>query len=164
MSVFLSLGSNLGNRKNNIVLAYKTICSWDQVQDGRLSRLYQSSPVMKTSDTVEQPDYINAVMQCTTSLTPEKLMEKCQRLEREFGEKPSQIDGPRYLDIDLLFFKKQVIQTETLTVPHPRWQQRLFVLFPLMDLTDIIEGQNLASLARAVKGQQICQIIKEGTL
>lgn len=95
------------------------------------SQLYRSTAVGPG----KQPDYVNAVAQLETSLTPHQLLKNLQNIESAQGRSRGSVRWmPRTLDLDLLLFGNMVINTETLTVPHPRLQDRNFVLFPLHDL------------------------------
>lgn len=115
--------------------AAKEISKHAEVKQLRLSRFYLTTPVSN----IPQDDYINAVCSVHTTLGMRPFFDLLKSIEIQFGKTTSnQIDGPRPIDLDLLFFGEQVCSDEDLIVPHPRWKNRLFVLKPLSDLTDII--------------------------
>lgn len=98
----------------------------------KVSKLYRTSAV---SD-IPQEDYLNAVCRFETDLTLDALWEMLCSLERALGKKDKPKNAPRLIDLDLLFYGSTVTENEKLTVPHPRWHERLFVLMPLSDVTE----------------------------
>ncbi len=95
------------------------------------SQLYSTTPV---SD-IPQADYINAVIRFQTQLSIEELHTRLKAIEVLFGKKERKIkNAPRFLDIDILFYGEEVIETQELSIPHPRWKERLFVVRPLRDI------------------------------
>ncbi len=133
VEVFLSLGGNVGDVTATMKRAEEEIRALP-VHDLRFSRLYRTSPV---SD-IPQADYINCACQFYTDLPATELLEKLQEIERKLGKVPKPKNAPRPIDIDILFYGNEIIHTATLDIPHPQWQERLFVLVPLSDLVDII--------------------------
>jgi 2-amino-4-hydroxy-6-hydroxymethyldihydropteridine diphosphokinase len=123
-TIYLSLGSNLGDREANLRAAL------DRLNPLRVSRIYETEPV----DYVAQPFFLNLVVEAETSLMPMQLLAHTQRIERDLGRKRTIPKGPRTIDIDILFYSGSVIQTKRLQVPHPRLHERRFVLKPLADL------------------------------
>jgi 2-amino-4-hydroxy-6-hydroxymethyldihydropteridine diphosphokinase len=126
--VYLSLGSNLGDRAANLRTAI-----------GRLSRLgtvtavssfYETEPVEFTA----QPWFLNCAVILDTEKMPKQLMKGILDLEREMGRRRLQNKGPRSIDIDILLFGNAVVDTENLTVPHPAMHQRRFVLDPMVEI------------------------------
>jgi 2-amino-4-hydroxy-6-hydroxymethyldihydropteridine diphosphokinase len=122
--VYLSLGSNLGDRHANLQAAV------ERLQPRRASPVYETSPV----DYPEQPFFLNQVVEAETDLTPLQYLSRTQEIERDLGRVRNIPRGPRTIDIDILLFDTRLIQTARLEVPHPRLQERRFVLVPLADL------------------------------
>ena len=136
--VYLSIGSNVGDSLETISHAVSTMMGWAEVSNFEQSNLYTTSPV----SSLAQPDFLNLVVSFNTALAAHVLMERCWDLERRQGVKAPIKEGPRRLDIDLIFYGDQQISDQRLTVPHPRWKERLFVLVPLSDLTDHVALPN----------------------
>lgn len=134
-TVYLGMGGNLQNPYASIKKALRLIEDIENVSLVNTSSFYQTSPVSK----IEQEDYLNAVCSIKTTLTPFQLLEKLKEIERVIGKTPKGKEEPRIIDIDILFFGKKNIDTKDLTVPHPRWKERLFVLVPLAEITSTIE-------------------------
>jgi 2-amino-4-hydroxy-6-hydroxymethyldihydropteridine diphosphokinase len=133
-SVYLGLGSNLGDSFSIIKRAFLAISNTPDVHLLKTSRLYQTTPV---SD-IPQNDYINAVCKFQTSLQVEELFLALRKIEIGLGKRPKPKAAPREIDIDILFFGPYFTRSETLQIPHLRWKERLFVLMPLADLTEEI--------------------------
>ncbi len=129
--VFLSLGSNLGNREENLTRAIAAL-ERDQLRVIARSSLYQTEP----QDFAQQPWFINMVVACETRYFPLQLLATLQRIERELGRmRTSGVRrGPRTIDIDILLFGTTVMNTHRLTIPHPRMLERRFVLEPLLEI------------------------------
>jgi 2-amino-4-hydroxy-6-hydroxymethyldihydropteridine diphosphokinase len=130
----LGLGANLGDPVTTLHQAIDALRANSQTADWRISPFYCTAPV--GSDEA-QPDYINAVAVCRTSLPPQALMQWLLDTERHFGRDRSHDvarNAPRTLDLDLLMVDDLAMQTPLLTLPHPRLHERAFVLRPLLDL------------------------------
>ena len=123
-TIYLSLGSNLGDREANLRAAM------DRLNPRRVSLIYETEPV----DHIAQPFFLNLVVEAETGLMPMQLLAQTQRIERELGRKRTIAKGPRTIDIDILFYGESVIAGKRLQVPHPRLHERRFVLQPLADL------------------------------
>ncbi|PHR93249.1 MAG: 2-amino-4-hydroxy-6-hydroxymethyldihydropteridine diphosphokinase [Robiginitomaculum sp.] len=99
-------------------------------------------------DPSAQPPYLNAVIEIETKLAPQKLLQVLKTVEREFGRKPSVRNAPRPLDLDILDYRREVLETRTLILPHPRMCERSFVLFPLQEIAsnwaDPIKNRTIA--------------------
>ena len=139
--VFLGLGSNLGDRLNNLEEAAKRIA----VRCGRIlkqSSVYETDPV----DFLEQPAFLNQVLEIETNLSPPDLMTECLAIERELGRIRDVPQGPRIIDIDLLLYGHREIEISDsvhLSVPHPRMHFRRFVLEPLAEIApDLVLPSN----------------------
>ncbi len=129
-TVYLGLGSNLGNSITQLKSALSELNALESTQITARSRLYCSKPWGKP----DQPDFVNMVAQAETTLTPESLLHECKRIEREAGRTAGERWGPRVLDIDILLYEGVIRGTPELAIPHPRMWERRFVLQPLADL------------------------------
>jgi 2-amino-4-hydroxy-6-hydroxymethyldihydropteridine diphosphokinase len=130
--VYLSLGSNLGDRLKNLQAAIQRLPAYG-VYPLQLSRVYETKPVGETPD--PRP-YLNLGMWAETSLSPLELLDALKALEREMG-RPAQ-EGrwlPRTLDIDIILYDGLTFEHERLTIPHPRMWERAFVIVPLVEMT-----------------------------
>jgi len=129
VSVYLSLGSNIGNRFKNIQTAIKLLkeIGFNVIKS---SSIYETSPRGVT----DQPDFLNLVLKGKTKLCPEELLKDIKRIEKEIGRKPTKKWGARIIDIDILFYDKKIIKTKKLKIPHPHLHRRNFVLIPLKEI------------------------------
>lgn len=125
--VYLGLGSNLGEREENLRQACEKLTE-NGVAVLECSPLYQTAPW----GGVEQPDFLNAVLLAETELAPEELLMLVKRLEEEIGRRPTVFWGPRVIDIDILLYEELTFDTEKLTIPHREIKNRVFVLLPLL--------------------------------
>ncbi len=128
VTAYLGLGSNLGDRKQNLSKALELLSR--QVAIDQLSSLYETEPV----GFKDQPLFLNAVCRITTTLNPEKLLGCVKGIETAIGRTPSFPNAPRPIDIDILFYGERTARSEALTIPHPRLTQRAFVLIPLAEI------------------------------
>ena len=129
-TVFLGLGSNLGNPRATCLQAIDLVRNHAHIRVSRVASLYRTEPVGVT----EQAWFVNTVMDCTTALSVEALLEAILEIEGSFGRVRMERWGPRTLDLDILFYDDLHLKSEYLTVPHPRLHQRRFVLVPLAEL------------------------------
>ena len=134
IEAFLGLGGNIGDTRAILLQALQQIEALPSVSELRCASFYQSSPV---SDIPQEP-YINTVCRVLTNKDYQPFVEGIRSIEANYGRDRSQKNAPRVLDIDLLFFGSQAINELDLVVPHPRWNERLFVLAPLADLTSSV--------------------------
>jgi 2-amino-4-hydroxy-6-hydroxymethyldihydropteridine diphosphokinase len=135
MIVYLSLGSNLGDRRAMLQAAVAGLVQRG-VQVARSSSLYHTEP----KELVAQPWFLNSVLEASTSLKPSDLLHVCLDTERENGRLRTETSGPRTLDIDIIFYGNQLLETGELTIPHPRYASRRFVLEPLAEIaSDFID-------------------------
>lgn len=126
--VFLALGSNVGDRLGNIVSALRLLQR--QVVITKLSAVYTSQPMY----VLEQPEFYNMVIEVTTDLLPEELLQFCKEIEQSVGRVKRQRNGPREIDVDILFYGDRVVSQPDLVVPHPRIAERPFVVVPLVEI------------------------------
>ncbi len=129
-TIYLSLGSNLGDRRQNLERAIGELAEAG-VEVKRVSSLYETEPVGMRA----QPWFLNQVVEAETELFPMQLLDRLQAIERGLGRQRLTPQGPRTIDIDILLYGRFRIQSERLTVPHPRMNERRFVLEPLAELT-----------------------------
>jgi 2-amino-4-hydroxy-6-hydroxymethyldihydropteridine diphosphokinase len=129
-TAYIGMGSNLGDRLQHLKDAAALLSAADGIQLKELSPVYETAPVGYT----DQPDFLNCVAKLSTVLTPRELLEQCFEIENSLHRKRTVRWGPRTVDLDLLFYGEAVQDDPDLTLPHPRIQERAFVLIPLMDL------------------------------
>ena len=127
--VYLSLGSNIGNREGNLRKAVERLAA-QEIRVLHTSRIYETEPV----DYKEQAWFLNQVVEAETALFPMQLLTRIGRVERELGRRRTVRNGPRTIDIDILFYGLATVETARLEIPHPRIAQRRFVLAPLAEL------------------------------
>lgn len=132
--VYLALGSNISPKEEYIFSALEIILCHPKVKNLEVSNFYNTSPVGGPI----QENFINACCCFDTDLNPTQLLELTQTIEKKLDKHVLIPNGPRTIDLDILFYNSDMVQIKNLTLPHPRWQQRLFVLKPLSDLTDSI--------------------------
>jgi 2-amino-4-hydroxy-6-hydroxymethyldihydropteridine diphosphokinase len=126
--VYLGLGANLGDRLLNLRTALHRMTTYAEVQ--RVSSLYETEPV----GFLEQDWFLNAAAHITTDLAPLDLLHAIRGIENDLGRQRIVVNGPRTVDLDILLWEDQVINSGGLVVPHPRMHERLFVLAPLREL------------------------------
>jgi len=147
VTAYIGLGSNLENPVEQIKSAHAAIAAADGVKELAFSGMYLSTPMGPKN----QPDYINAVMSVFTNLSPHELLRLLQNIENVQGRVRS---GKRWvartLDLDLLIYGDQKIQTPDLIVPHPGLAERPFVLYPLFELTSNLLVPGLGSIASLI--------------
>ncbi len=123
--VFLAFGSNVGDKEANIALAVKKVRSLGAVE--KVSILITTAPVGYSA----QEDFFNGALILHTDLSPLNLLKKLKEIEAEVGRTPTFKNGPRVIDLDIVFYNDLILKTENLTIPHPRAHERKFVLEPL---------------------------------
>ena len=150
VTAFVGLGANLGDAEAALRQALAGLAALPGTRLARSSRFYRSAPVDAGG-----PDYLNAVAQLETSLPAPDLLRALQALEQAAGRERPYRNAPRTLDLDLLLYGSARIASAALTVPHPRWRERAFVLLPLRELApERVEAGDLA----AVAGQRIAPL------
>ncbi len=152
MQVYLGLGSNLGDRQANLARALKLL--GERLHIELVSSLYETEPV----DYAEQPLFLNAICRAQTELGPMQLLSLVKGIEASLGRVPSFPNAPRPIDIDIIFYGDLIMETPDLTIPHPRLEERAFVLIPLLeiapDLRHPVSGENVKDLAARVGGRE----------
>ena len=129
-TVYIGIGSNLGDRLGYIREAIAKMGQSQEIEIRRASSVYETEPVGHK----EQPRFLNMVLELKTSFEPSNLLEHLLRIEDQMGRKRDQAWGPRNIDLDILFYDDVVINSDRLTLPHPRMHQRRFVLVPLAEI------------------------------
>lgn len=127
--IFLALGSNLGNRRDYLKKGIESLAR-HRVDVLEAAGIYETEP----KDVVDQPWYLNTVIRATTNLTPRELLEVCLMIEQESHRVRIQPKAARTLDIDIVFYDDRIIREPGLTIPHPRFAERRFVLVPLTQI------------------------------
>ncbi len=140
--VYLSLGSNLGDRQANLRNATGRLLELGYVQE--VSSLYETEPVEVT----DQPWFLNCAVAMRTELIPREFLAGILEIERSMGRQRTQPKGPRIIDIDILLFGAAHINTPTLTVPHPAMAERRFVLEPLAEIAPDVKVPLLKKTVR----------------
>jgi 2-amino-4-hydroxy-6-hydroxymethyldihydropteridine diphosphokinase len=144
---FIALGANLGDPVAQLREAAQRLRETAGLHSVQLSPIYFSAPV----GVVDQPRFANAAVRLETSFTAHELLAVCHSVERAMGRVRTVRWGPRTIDLDLIFFGTLRLSDETLTLPHPRWSERAFVVQPIHDLAPglIVDGVALSeTLAR----------------
>ncbi|WP_409303685.1 2-amino-4-hydroxy-6-hydroxymethyldihydropteridine diphosphokinase [Peribacillus sp. SCS-155] len=127
---YISIGSNMGNRVNFFKQAVQMLESYPSIKIENVSSLYETDPV----GYVDQDNFLNAAIKIRTGYDPRELLRICQEIELLLGRKREIHWGPRTVDLDILLYNQENIESENLSVPHPRMLERPFVLIPLSEL------------------------------
>ena len=144
-TAYLGLGSNLGDRRQFLVDAVRGLCSASSICVEKVSSVYETTPV----GVVDQPDFLNLVVQVTTELSARDLLARCLQIETNLGRVRTEHWGPRTIDIDVLWFEGQTLNEPDLVLPHPRMHLRAFVLVPLAEIAPMLlfAGMRIDELA-----------------
>lgn len=154
-TVFISIGSNLGDRLANCCKGIAALCADETVRLIARSPFYETEPV----DYVDQAWFLNAAMQVSTRLSPEALLDRTQAVQRALGRAGGGVRfGPRVLDLDIIFFDRVVIESPRLILPHPRMHKRRFVLQPICDIDGSIVHPVLGRTVESL----LNQLVEEG--
>jgi len=155
-TVYLSLGSNLGDRAANLRAAMDHLGRVGKV--AAVSSFYETEPVEVTN----QPWFLNCAVKLETEKMPKQLLTALLDIERQMGRRRDRTKGPRVIDLDILLFGSSVIQTKGLTVPHPAMHKRRFVLEPLAEIAPDarhpVLKQTIRELRDAVSGQAVRKV------
>lgn len=145
--VYLSLGSNLGNRAENLAAALRALAARDGVRVVKVSQCYETEPIGVT----DQPPFLNMAAAVETGVEPLELLEVIKAVEVEAGRVPGVAWGPRVLDIDIILWGDRIVESPPLRVPHREFRHRAFVLTPLAEIApeivDPVSGQTVSELA-----------------
>lgn len=152
VTVYLGLGSNMGNRKGNLDRGLELLSQ--RVQLEQVSSIYDTAPVGNT----QQPRFLNLVCQVNTRLAPMGLLTLAKGIESKLGRTLRERNAPRPLDIDILFYGDQIFETPKLVIPHPRLEERDFVLVPLAEI-----APELVHPVRGKTIRELLQGLKKGT-
>jgi len=155
--VYLALGSNLGNRATNLKEALASLSP--QMEVKAKSKVYETPPWGHT----EQEKFFNQVVMVKTYLEPELLLKHLKRLEVALGRKASFQNGPRLIDIDILFYDDLVLESPALVIPHPHVHERGFVLLPMLDIApDLVHPVKQRSVRDMLAGCDLQGIVQIG--
>ena len=127
---YLSIGSNIGDKKENLLKAIENIGKIEDTEVTKVSTILETEPF----GVVDQDDFLNACLEIKTLLTPQELLKELLGIEEKMGRVRIKKWGPRIIDIDILLYDKEVIEDDNLAVPHPWMCERSFVLDPLCEI------------------------------
>ena len=130
VQAYLGLGSNIGDRKQQLLKAIDLIGNIKGIKVTKQSSIYETAPIGYT----DQPNFLNLCLEIETELSPQQLLKHCLDIEQQLHRVREIRWGPRTLDIDILLYSDDIIETDNLSIPHPRMQERAFVLIPLNDI------------------------------
>ena len=151
MEVYLSLGSNLGNRRANLKEALSLL--GDSVDIASVSSVYDTEPV----GVGEQPRFLNLVCFVNTDIGPMQLLSLIKGIEAEMGRDLKLKNAPRVIDIDIILYGDTIMESPELIIPHPRMRERAFVLVPFAEIAPEIvhpvSGERIDDLAMRVEGR-----------
>lgn len=150
VTAFVALGANLGDAEQTLRDALTAIGGMSGIRLVQASSLYRTAPIESSG-----PDYLNAVAEIVTTLTAPGLLQALQTIEQGAGRERPYRNAPRTLDLDLLLYGSARVDSETLTVPHPRMWERAFVLVPLRDIEPRLVSEEAL---RAVQNQGIAPL------
>jgi 2-amino-4-hydroxy-6-hydroxymethyldihydropteridine diphosphokinase len=145
---YISLGSNIGDREDNLKKALALLDEHPQIRVAAVSSFYETAPVGYT----DQPDFINAAAELETALGPRELLKICMETEKKLGRVRTIRWGPRVIDIDILWYNGLTVDEEDLQIPHPRMLEREFVIRPLADIAPDMQLAN---------GKTVSEVLQE---
>lgn len=149
--VYLGLGSNIGESKKNIERALSLLSKKTNIISQ--SSYYKTEPV----GFKDQAWFLNMVIEVETDLSPMELLDFTQGIEKEMKRVKTRINGPRIIDVDILLYNQEEINSERLTIPHPRMRERAFVMIPMHEIAPeiIIEGTTIEEIIDKLEGEEI---------
>ena len=139
VTTYIGIGANLGDARATVLSAIDALAEIPQTELQAQSRFYSSAPM---GENATGDDYVNAVAKLSTELSAHVLLEQLQRIEQEFGRERSVRNAPRTLDLDILLYGDLSIEDANLSIPHPRMNERAFVLRPLSDIAPELSWHN----------------------
>ena len=165
-TAYLSIGSNLGDKYANCLKGVDEVDALDLTRVVAVSGFYRTEPV----DFLDQAWFVNGALKIETALAPLMLIQLLKETERLMGQMQKEVRfGPRIIDLDIIFYGTTVMDTDILTIPHPRMHERCFVLKPLCDLeADMVHpvlGETMEQLLKRIEndhGQEVMEYIKGG--
>ena len=152
--VYLSIGTNIGDRKRNLQEAVLLLTKMENLQVVQVSSIYETAPV----GYVDQDAFLNIAVYVKTTKSAEEMLAACQSVEQELGRVRLIRWGPRIIDLDILLFNQENIESEHLIVPHARMYERAFVLIPLME---VVQTSSL-QLDKALQAAKAFDVQEEG--
>ncbi|MBD8028537.1 2-amino-4-hydroxy-6-hydroxymethyldihydropteridine diphosphokinase [Ureibacillus sp. Re31] len=156
-NVYLSIGTNIGDREQNLKHAIKMLQGTKDITVKAISSIYETAPV----GYINQPSFLNIAVFIQTALSAYETLEVCQSIENELGRVREIRWGPRIIDLDILLFNNENIEVENLMIPHPRMYERAFVLVPLHEIMQHPLTEQLRLVEASV---QSMDLQKEGIL
>jgi GTP cyclohydrolase I len=147
--VYLSIGSNIGDRRDHLERAIKTMDSMEALKVTAISSLYETAPY----GPVEQDNFYNACVRLNTKLEADDLLSVLQGIEISAGREKDEVWGPRTLDLDIVWMEDSEMKTERLTIPHKEAKNRLFVLEPLREIWNdgLFDGEEIDNLITQIE-------------
>jgi 2-amino-4-hydroxy-6-hydroxymethyldihydropteridine diphosphokinase len=162
-TVYISLGSNVGDREQQIAAAIQALGTRG-IRILQQSSIYSTEPV----DVATQAWFLNCVLEVETDLMPRQLLRTFHEIENELGRKHTVRRGPRVIDLDILLYGSSVIHTQELEVPHPRMNQRRFVLVPLAEIAPAlrhpVENKSVEELLAETDDRSVVHRCKSGSV
>lgn len=159
-TVYIGLGSNIDPRKQYLEDAINKLRQNEHIKLEKTSSIYETAPVGYT----DQDSFLNMVIKIKTSLTSHDLLGVCQQIERQLGRERTFKNGPRTIDLDILFYNSEYKDLENLQLPHPRLHKRAFVLVPLCEIApDIImptTGRSVDELLDNLSAKDKKEVVK----
>lgn len=154
--IYLGLGSNIGESRNNIETAL--VLLEKKINIIKKSSFYETEPV----GFKDQPWFLNIVLEGETELNPFELLEFTQSIEKDMKRVKTIINGPRNIDVDILIYDNLKIETENLNIPHPRMEERNFVMVPLFEIAPrmVINNKPIKEIVENLKGEEIRKVNK----
>ena len=147
---YLALGSNLGNRESYLRAAVAGL-SGHAIQPTRCASVYLTEP----RDNFDQPWFLNTVIEASTALGPDQLLDACLSVENANHRVRDASKGPRTIDIDIILYSDKIVQTPRLTIPHPRYTHRRFVLEPLAEIaSELVDPIRLKTIKQLLDETQ----------
>lgn len=138
-NVYLGLGTNLGDREENLERAIDALNSFDEIEVTNRSSVLETAPYGKT----DQPEFLNMCVEIDTRMSPLSLLETVLGIEHSLGRVREEVWGPRIIDIDILLYEDLEIELDDLSIPHKEMQKRSFVLEPLAEIAPHVKHPKL---------------------